>query len=83
MLKSDDDLFSPIEQAIMLGALEDFKLALDAVNKDEELARLSSMRRPAMSEMLRMLHDRNADFNVGRGVALAAWAMGTSKRSFS
>ena len=75
MLKSDDDLFSPIEQAIMLGALEDFKLALDSVNKDEELGQaVIDAAAYGNVEMLRMLHDRNADFNVGEGVALTSAA---------
>lgn len=75
MWTSDDEYFSPIEQAIVLGNLEDFKRILDAGVDDDALGQaVIDTAAYGNVEMLRMLHERNADFNVGEGVALMSAA---------
>lgn len=71
MWTSDDEYFSPIEQAIVLGTLEDFKLALDAgIDGDALNQAVIDTAAYGNVEMLCILHERGADLRVRNGAAL-------------
>ena len=75
MWTSDDEYFSPIEQAIVLGDIEGFRVALDAgIESDTLNQAVIDAAAYGNVEMLRLLHARDADLRVRNGAALSVAA---------